>query len=287
MRWARRGRLCAMLTARIIVGTVALLLAPAAVADVVDIVNDIRGTGCDRDKPVMAPVRRDAALDAAARLVARGTDLGAALDRSEYRASGFQLINIGSAVGDAAIREVLADGFCRAVNSGAYTDVGVYDRGNEFWLVLAAPFTLPDAGDTDATAQRVLELVNDARAAGYRCGRRRFAATGALTLSTLLTRAAAAHAADMAANGFMGHRGSDGSNAGERVNRAGYRWRSFGENVAAGQKDADTVVRSWLESPEHCANIMSPLFAEMGVAFAPSPQSKLRILWAQVFGTRL
>jgi uncharacterized protein YkwD len=276
-----------MPTARVIVATAALLLAPAAVADVVDIVNDIRGTGCEREKPAAVPVRRAAALDAAARLVARGSELGAALDRSAYRASGFKLINIGGAADDAAIREVLADGFCGAVNDGAYTEVGVYDRGKEFWLVLAAPFTLPDAGDTQATAQRVLELVNEARAEGYRCGRRRFPATSALTLSALLTRAAAAHAADMAANGFMGHRGSDGSTAAERVNRAGYRWRSFGENVAAGQRDADTVVRSWLESPEHCANIMSPLFAEMGVAFAPSPQSELRILWAQVFGTRL
>jgi uncharacterized protein YkwD len=276
-----------MLTARILVATAALLLAAAARADVVDIVNDIRASGCEREKPVAVPVRREPALDAAARLVARGTELGTALDRSEYRASGFQLINIGGAVGDTAIREVLADGFCGAVNNRGYTVAGLYDRGNEFWLVLAAPFTLPNAGDMQATAMRVLELVNEARAAGYRCGRRRFAATKPLTLSAPLTRAAAAHAADMAANGFMGHQGSDGSNAGERVTRAGYRWRSFGENVAAGQKDAETVVQSWLESPEHCANIMSPLFAEMGVAFAPSPHSKLRILWAQVFGTWL
>lgn len=49
-------------------------------------------------------------------------------------------------------------------------------------------------------------------------------------------QAAAAHAADMAARGFVGHDGSDGSEAGDRVN-PGYRWRSVGENVAAGQRN--------------------------------------------------
>jgi uncharacterized protein YkwD len=87
----------------------------------------------------------------------------------------------------------------------------------------------------------------------------------------------------MAANGVMTHRGSDGSNAGERVSRAGYSWRAYGENVAAGQADADAVVESWLDSPGHCTNIMGEQFREMGVAFELAPQSPLRILWAQVF----
>ena len=92
-------------------------------------------------------------------------------------------------------------------------------------------------------------------------------ATHALTLSATLTKAAAAQAADMAANNYMGHRGSDGSEVGERVTRTGYRWSSVGENVAAGQPDAETVVKAWLDSPGHCENIMGPQFREMGVAF--------------------
>jgi uncharacterized protein YkwD len=102
-------------------------------------------------------------------------------------------------------------------------------------------------------------------------------------LSAALTRASAAHAADMAAHGFMGHEGTDGSSTGERATRAGYRWRTVGENVAAGQPDAAAVVAAWLESPGHCANIMGAQFTEMGVAFTLAPQSDLRILWAQVF----
>ena len=268
---------------RVAVAAAALLLAHAAPAALPDIVNDIRSTGCARRAPVATRVASDAALDAAARLIARGGELDAALAQAGYRATSATSINIGGAAGDAAIREVLADGFCDKVNNEAYTAIGTYVRGNELWLVLAARFTAPGENDSQAVAERVLELVNAARKQDRRCGRQRLRATHALTLSATLTQAAAAHAADMAANDYMGHRGSDGSEAAERVTRAGYRWSSVGENVAAGQPDAETVVAAWLDSPGHCANLMGPQFREMGVAFAVAPQSGLRILWAQVF----
>jgi uncharacterized protein YkwD len=273
-----------MLSARFIAATAALFLSQTAGADLVDIVNGIRSTGCSRQVPVKTPVKSGyAALDAAARLVAAGTELGAALDQSGFRATSSTLINVGGVSEDSAIREVLAEGFCKAVNNEAYTALGTYVRGKEFWLVLAAPFSPLDPSSQQATAERVLDLVNDAREEARRCGRRRLSATHPLTLSAALTRAAAAHAADMAATGHMDHTGSDGSRAAERVSRVGYRWRTVGENVAAGQQDAAAVVQSWLESPGHCENLMGPQFTEMGVAFELAPRSELRILWAQVF----
>jgi len=264
--------------------TAALFLSTfSARAELIDVVNDIRASGCERRPPAGTPVSSDAALDAAAGLIARGSKIDAALIKSGYRATSATSINIGGAVGDAAIRDVLAGGFCDKVNNAAYTTIGTYVRGKEFWLVLAQRFEAVAASDSRAVAQRVLELVNDARAHPRRCGRKRMSATQPLTLSPVLTRAAAAHAADMAKNNFMGHHGSDGSEAGDRVRRAGYVWRTVGENVAAGQPDAETVVKAWLDSPGHCENIMSPNFSEMGVAFVAAPQSELRILWAQEF----
>jgi len=269
---------------RVMIAIAAFVLSPTARAELVDVVNDIRSGGCSREAPAAVLVESNAALDAAARLIARGSELDAALASSGYRAAGATVINIGGVSGDAAIREVLADGFCAKVNNAAFTAIGTHVRGNEFWLVLAAPWSdASGAGDAAATAQRVLELVNEARSRDRRCGRQRMRATHALTLSTTLTQAAAAHAADMAAHGYVGHDGSDGSEASDRVNRVGYRWRSVGENVAAGQRDAAEVVKEWLESPGHCANIMGPQFTEMGVAVVAAPQSDLRIFWAQVF----
>ncbi len=268
---------------RVAVAAAALLLAHAAPAALPDIVNDIRSAGCSRRAPAATRVATDAALDAAARLIASGGELDQALVQAGYRATSATAINIGGAAGDAAIREVLANGFCDKVNDKAYTEIGTYVRDNEVWVVLAARFAAPAENDSQNVAVRVLELVNEARQQERRCGRRRLAPTHALTLSATLTQAAAAHAADMAANDYMGHRGTDGSEAAERVTRAGYGWRAVGENVAAGQPDAATVVAAWLDSPGHCENIMGPQFTQMGVAFAVAPQSDLRILWAQVF----
>ena len=268
---------------RLIIALSALLSSTTARAELIDVVNDIRSTGCEKRAAAATSVESAAALDVAAGLIARGSKIDAALIKSGYRATSATSINIGGVSGDAAIREALAGGFCAKVNNAPYTAIGTYVRGNQFWLVLAQPFEAVTASDSRAVGQRVLDLVNDARTHQRRCGRKRMSATQPLTLSPVLTRAAAAHAADMAKNNFMGHRGSDGSDAGERVRRAGYVWRSVGENVAAGQPDAETVVKAWLDSPGHCENIMSPNFSEMGVAFAAAPQSELRILWAQEF----
>lgn len=46
----------------------------------------------------------------------------------------------------------------------------------------------------------------------------------------------------------------------------------------------DAVAR-WIESPRHCATLMNPAFAEMGVAVVVDRKSKLGVYWTQEFGT--
>jgi uncharacterized protein YkwD len=133
-------------------------------------------------------------------------------------------------------------------------------------------------------AARVLALTNQARAQPRRCGSESFAAAPPLRANPRLDRAAAAHAQEMARHSFMAHEGRDGSEPAERITRAGYRWRSIGENVAAGQTSADEVVRDWLRSPGHCANLMSLRFSEMGIAYAVNPSSTDGMYWTQTFG---
>jgi uncharacterized protein YkwD len=70
-----------------------------------------------------------------------------------------------------------------------------------------------------------------------------------------------------------------------RASQAGYRWKLVGENIAAGQPTPEQVVEEWLESPGHCANIMDPAYAEMGVASAYEGRSEKGVYWSQVFGT--
>ncbi len=86
---------------------------------------------------------------------------------------------------------------------------------------------------------------------------------------------------------FTGAQGRDGSDPADRVTRAGYRWRSVGENIASGQTTAEQVVQEWLRSPTHCANLMSPSFVEMGLAYAVNVKSAGGIYWVQELGRRL
>jgi uncharacterized protein YkwD len=101
----------------------------------------------------------------------------------------------------------------------------------------------------------------------------------------VLAAAAAVHSLDMAEHGTASHRGSDGSDSGERITRAGYAWRGSGENVAAGQPTAEDVVEAWLDSPGHCATLMEPKFVETGIAFALAPGRNPSVYWTQVFAT--
>ena len=66
----------------------------------------------------------------------------------------------------------------------------------------------------------------------------------------------------------MTHTGSDGSNAGDRIARAGFSAGTWGENVAAGYATAASVVDGWMNSSGHRANILDPSFTHIGVAVA-------------------
>ncbi len=66
--------------------------------------------------------------------------------------------------------------------------------------------------------------------------------------------------------------------------RAGYRYRSTGENIAAGQIKPEDAVAGWVKNAPHCANLMNPAFTEMGVAFAVDRRSEMGVYWTQAFG---
>jgi uncharacterized protein YkwD len=252
-------------------------------ADPLALINALRVDGGCRAPAAAAPVRRNPTLDAAAEQLSRGDGLKDALGRVGYPAASSTSLHVGGSREDDAIRQVLASRFCSSINDPQYDEVGVYQNGTQTWIVLALSQLAKPALEPAAVANRVLELVNAARAQMRICGRDRYAATQPLRLSALLNDAALGQAHDMAARGSLGHEGSDGSTSGDRITRAGYRWRAAGENIAAGQRDAEAVVAAWLESPGHCANLMSPQFTEMGLAFALAQGKDPAIYWAQVF----
>ncbi|HEY5559832.1 MAG TPA: CAP domain-containing protein, partial [Steroidobacteraceae bacterium] len=226
-------------------------------------------------------LRPDPLLARVAEALASGRSLREAMTGAGYRAAQSAVLEVsGSDTGKA---RALAERGCRDIVDPVYRDVGVAERSGNAWIVLAVPLVLPAAAEAQAVSHRVLELVNEARARPRRCGRKRFDAAAPLVLSDTLQRAALAHARDMAGRNGLSHAGSDGSTAGDRATRAGYRWRVVGENIAAGQPTAAQVVAGWLESPRHCANLMDADYVDMGVAYAVESQSAAGVYWAQVF----
>jgi len=125
----------------------------------------------------------------------------------------------------------------------------------------------------------LLDLVNEVRSKGCKCGDTYYYPAPALTWNAQLESAAVAHSADMFNNKYLSHTASDGSKAGDRIERSGYRWKAYGENIATGYRDEQEVIKGWLASPGHCKNIMNKDFREMGVARKGN-------YWAQEFGLR-
>jgi uncharacterized protein YkwD len=82
----------------------------------------------------------------------------------------------------------------------------------------------------------------------------------------LLQAAAEAHARDMARGKFMSHRGSDGSNVAQRVQRHGFCYRAVNENIAMGFRDPAQVMTGWYNSPGHRRNALSRQVTHYGFA---------------------
>jgi uncharacterized protein YkwD len=260
-------------------------LPSVAAADVDKGVNAIRQRGCENKRGVRDALRRSRGLDEVARLWSKGGRLHEAIARTDYRIANSSSMQIEGAKDERSLLQIVASNYCETVLNPEFTEIGVYERGDTVWIVVAAPVTLPKADDMQQVAARVLELVNEARAKSRKCGSRAFSKVPALKLSPILSRAALAHAKDMSAHKLFEHRGSDGSMPADRALRAGYDWLAVGENIAEGAATAEVVVRGWLDSPGHCVNIMSPQYREMGLAYFTDFAHKGDIYWAQTFGT--
>ncbi len=252
----------------------------AARATVIDVVQLLRAGGCGGTVPAAHPLNHSALLDQAAARWASGRSLSSATQNSGYRSDGAAGIHLTGPQSSAA--QTLARSDCAAVTNRAMRDIGVYGRGMDTWIVLAAPYVVPSRADASTLAARAVELVNAARARGARCGSRWFAPASAVRLSGTLDGVAFGHANDMAEHGYFEHQDRAGRSPADRVRAVGYRENLVGENIAYGPKSADDVVQGWLDSPGHCENIMDPRFAEMGIAYAPGRAVKHGLYWVQV-----
>lgn len=150
------------------------------------------------------------------------------------------------------------------------------------WVVLMIPaLALAEpalrCGDADF-AQRAIDRINAARLAGARCGAHAQPPAGPISWSANLAEASASHAQDMAERNELAHAGRDGSQGSDRLRRAGYDWRRWAENLGAGRRATlDDMLRRWLASPGHCANLMQAELLHAGLACVTNADQ--RVYW--------
>ncbi len=143
---------------------------------------------------------------------------------------------------------------------------------------------VPQAGDGTVPALGVLCLVNRAR--GDR-------GLGRLRPEARLGHAARVYSRAMVVRRFFAHDGPLGDPV-SRLRRSGYiragqGW-AIGENIAWGSgrlASPQSVVRSWLRSPGHRANILATGFREIGIGVAlGTPFGRSGATYTQEFGAR-
>lgn len=97
---------------------------------------------------------------------------------------------------------------------------------------------------------------------------RRHSQLGQLREDSKLDAAAQAKASDMAARGYFAHVSPDGTLPWLWITTSGYSYLYAGENLAVRFSESKDVVNAWMASPSHRANILKPLYSDIGVGIA-------------------
>ena len=258
----------------------ALAMTSIAHADALSAVQVLREGGCGGLMPAASPLHHNALLDRAAEQWSGGLAVAAAVQKGGYSADAAVGLRVSGP--DIAMISALRRSSCASVMRHDLQEIGVYRRGPDSWLMLASRYTLPGRSQTTVLAARALQLINEVRASGTRCGTRPFSPVAPVTLSAMLANVAFGHAEDMAQHDYFEHEDSRGRSPAQQVRASGYQEKLVGENIAYGPKSIDEAVKGWLDSPDHCENIMDPRFAEMGIAYAPGQQDRRGLYWVQL-----
>ncbi len=126
--------------------------------------------------------------------------------------------------------------------------------------------------DSEKLAWDVLDIVNEERAA-----------IGAepLVMDANLVKTAKVRADEITT--LFDHTRPDGTSC-FTAYPSDIRWWAKGENIAAGQTSAAAVMKAWMNSSGHRANILSNNFNCVGIALVYIPNSTYRYYWVQNFG---
>ena len=184
------------------------------------------------------------------------------------------------------LAQVIAMPKNHVVKQNLHRDVDIIHPRDEVQLPSGSTGTSTDkagTGDSDAKqsevtqaettqAEAVLKLVNKER---------QKQGLQPLTLSEKLTSIANTKAKDMADKNYFSHNSPTYGSPFDMLKQFGVSYSYAGENIAAGQKTAEEVMNSWMNSSGHRANILNKNYTQLGVGFTRGGEYGTE--WVQLF----
>lgn len=131
---------------------------------------------------------------------------------------------------------------------------------------------IPTLGDVKALENKVIDLVNVERSKrGMQL----------LAQNWQLSRIARYKSQDMINKHYFSHISPTYGSPFNMMESFGIKFSAAGENIAMGQRTPQEVMNSWMNSPGHRANILSPTYTQIGVGLAKD--SNGTCYWTQMF----
>ncbi|MFA5675638.1 MAG: LysM peptidoglycan-binding domain-containing protein [Christensenellales bacterium] len=131
---------------------------------------------------------------------------------------------------------------------------------------------IPDAKSLQSHEQQVFEIVNKERLNR---------GLPLLKLNAELSRVARFKSQDMIDKGYFAHQSPTYGSPFQMMQKFGLRFSAAGENIAYGQRTAEEVMRTWMNSAGHKANILSQAYTNIGIGVAKAANGTL--YWTQMF----
>lgn len=132
---------------------------------------------------------------------------------------------------------------------------------------------------SEITYQKVLDQTNNER---------KKVGLEPLQYNSVLADSAKGKAEDMFKNDYWAHNSPQGKTPWTFFDTAGYKYSVAGENLAKDFYDTDSLIKAWMNSPTHKANIVHQKYKEIGIAVVNGTLGGVKTtLVVEHFGTPL
>lgn len=155
--------------------------------------------------------------------------------------------------------------------------IGIYLLNQLFLKTLAVVKPGVLGYSSEITSQQVYNLTNDERQANQ---------LSILHYNSELESSAIKKAQDMFTNNYWSHTSPQGTTPWKFIQAEGYQYSVAGENLAKDFYDNESLLKAWMKSPTHRANIVSEKYQEIGVGVVNGILNGVKTtLVVQHFGT--